>query len=272
MQYKKIYQHFFKSLFLNSMNFINTQVLSQVIEKSKFDHVTNVDLGLQYLIIEHIKSEFPDDNIISEELTFPINNSDIYWIVDPLDGTANFINSIPIISLSVAIMKKNEIIAGMVIDFNRDNYYHAYKNEGAFFGKKRIRNNPSSNQNKGSYLIGLSTGLLNYLSVLENNEISKLIFKHGKFRILGSQALHLCYVAENKLKFAINLESKVWDDAAGSLVVRESGSCYYSNKFNYALNTMLDDKSINLNSFAFNDKLLSENDVKAIKLILEDVQ
>ena len=136
-----------------------------------------------------------------------------FWLIDPLDGTLNYVSNIPIYCISVAFVSRNSIQFGFVINLNSNEIFHAYKKKGAFFNGKKILNNSSEN------LINISTA-----SILDKNISIKLknISKGYALRNIGSQSLALCYLANGSLSAVINNVAKIWDDLAGILIINES--------------------------------------------------
>ena len=194
-------------------------------KKSSFDYVSKIDFLLEKKIIEFIN--FFDENpfILSEENIPTSFSNDSFWIIDPLDGTSNFISDINYYSISIAYFKNAQIKFGCVIDIVNKDIYTGFKNNGAYLNFNKII--PKKNFTN---LIGVSSGLIKNMT-LDNNyfDFFTSLNKIGKYRILGSQALSLCYVTIGRLKAAINYEAKIWDDAAGSLILQESGGQYKSN-------------------------------------------
>lgn len=190
--------------------------------KSQYDYVSDIDIKFQEIICKHINILFPEDQIFSEETPSKfINETKPYWVLDPIDGTSNFIGGLPFWCISLAYVENNKIIYSLVIDLNRNDIYEAYKGKGVFVNKKEMKKN-----NVSTNLIGISTGTFDQISI---NDLRR----YGKFRILGSQSLHLCYVALGILDACINIETKIWDDIAGILILEEAGGDYFS-KYKYS--------------------------------------
>ena len=192
-------------------------------EKSRNDFVTNVDLYLQERISEVLK-DYNDVPVLGEENSKSVSaETEEFWIVDPLDGTSNFINKLPLVSSTGALVSRGVTKFGFVYDFCARNTYWSELGSGSFKGIERIK--PTKNKN-GPRLVGCSTG---FLKAINKNNIPNRtmpIFEQINFRVLGSQALQLCYVAEGKLEANFSLEAKIWDDLAGALILSEAG-CFY---------------------------------------------
>ena len=112
----------------------------QVSKKGPADFVTNADLKTEKIIIEELKKAKPNYSIISEESGIENNkDKDNTWIIDPIDGTVNFLHGVPHFAISIALKSKNEIISGLIFDPIKNEMFYAEKNNGAFFNNQRIR-------------------------------------------------------------------------------------------------------------------------------------
>ncbi|MDX1522689.1 MAG: inositol monophosphatase family protein [Anaerolineae bacterium] len=191
-----------------------------------FDLVTNADYDSENFLKAEILAYFPNHTFFAEEsfATTPDLLDDYCWMIDPLDGTVNFATGVPLFSISIALLYQGSPLLGWVYDPAHQEMFYARRGGGAFFNGQRLT---AANLAPTSLPIGASSGLLNWsLGSKQSQLLQTLLEKHGKFRILGSQALHLAYVAAGRLQAALNWESKVWDDAAGALIVREAGGSY----------------------------------------------
>ena len=111
----------------------------QVSNKGPFDFVTNADLKAEKIIIEELKKAKPNYSILSEEKGLEINKDSKTWVIDPIDGTINFLHGIPHFAISIALKDNNDIISGIIYDPIKDEMFYAEKNNGAFFNNQRIR-------------------------------------------------------------------------------------------------------------------------------------
>ena len=210
--------------------------------KSKNDAVTNIDLALQSSIVGIIREFDSETPIISEENFTDHNDKETAWIIDPLDGTSNFIQKLNPIAVSIAKVAQKEVLYSVVIDLFSSDIYTAVKIKGQ--GNQKL---PIIKEN--IKLIGLSTGYLNKGGNVPDGYNA---------RILGSQALHLCLVASGALSASLNYESKAWDDVAGSLIIKEAGF-FYSNNYSSLYNwSYLASRNNSLQSVASNNKKLHE--------------
>ena len=179
----------------------------QVSNKGPTDFVTNADLKAEKIIIEELKKAKPNYSILSEEKGLENNKDSKTWIIDPIDGTINFLHGIPHFAISIALKDNNEIIAGIIYDPIKDEMFYAEKNNGAFFNNQRIRVSKKNNLPECLFVTG--------------GEIeSKYDFS---FRKSGSAALDLAYVAAGRYDGYFQKNLKIWDIAAGMIILKEAG-------------------------------------------------
>ena len=197
----------------------------QVSKKGIGDFVTSADLNSENTIIKVLQKAYPEIKIISEETNPDIkfNKYEKKWIIDPLDGTLNFLHGLPHFAISIALMIKEEIISGIIYDPIKDELFLAEKGVGAFLNDKRIRVS-GRNQLKDALVStgipwkGMESSHKNYLKILEN------IMKNSSgIRRYGAAALDLAYVAAGRYDAFWEFNLKTWDIAAGSLLVKEAG-------------------------------------------------
>ncbi len=180
----------------------------QVSKKGPTDFVTNSDIKVEKLIIDELKKARPNYSFISEEKGLE-NNKDLTntWIIDPIDGTVNFLHGIPHFAISIALKTNNEIVSGLIYDPIKDEMFFAEKNNGAYFNNHRIR---VSKKNK-----------INDCLFASGSKINKEIdFPHRKS---GCAALDLAYVASGRYDGYFQKNLNLWDVAAGIILVKEAG-------------------------------------------------
>jgi len=197
----------------------------QVSKKGIGDFVTSADLNSEQTIIKTLQKAYPEIKIISEE-TNPDVNLNLHekkWIIDPLDGTLNFLHGLPHFAISIALMIKDKIISGVIYDPIKDELFWAEKGVGAYLNNTRIRVSQRS-QLKDALIStgipwkGMESSHKNYLKILEN------IMKNSSgIRRYGSAALDLAYVAAGRYDAFWEFNLKTWDIAAGALLVKEAG-------------------------------------------------
>jgi myo-inositol-1(or 4)-monophosphatase len=196
----------------------------QVTRKGEVDLVTDVDLELEELIREGITRRYPEHIVLSEEgeQEGRSQEAEYLWLVDPLDGTTNYVHGHPCFCVSLALAHRGEVLLGCVYDPLRNELFYATKGEGATLNGAQIR--VSSTASLISSL--LSTGFpYERASLTDSNVIylGKLINRIQGVRRSGSLALDLAYVAAGRLDGHWEFHVKPWDTAAGGLMVKEAG-------------------------------------------------
>ena len=180
----------------------------QVKKKGPKDFVTKTDRKVEKILIEELEKSKKNYSFITEE-TGVINKSDTdnYWIIDPIDGTTNFLHGIPHFAISIALKNKDELMSGLIFDPIKNEMFFAEKNIGSFFNNRRIR-------------------------VSKKNELEDCLFAtnhegavHSKLnlRYTGCAALDLAYVASGRFDGYFHNKINIWDIAAGILIVKEAG-------------------------------------------------
>ena len=180
----------------------------QVKKKGPKDFVTKTDKRVEKILIEELEKSKKNYSFITEE-TGIINNSDKenFWIIDPIDGTTNFLHGIPHFAISIALKNKKEIISGLIFDPIKDEIFYAEKNTGSFFNNRRIR-------------VSKKTELEDCLFAT-NHEGA--IHSKLNLRYTGCAALDLAYVACGRLDGYFHNKINIWDVAAGVLIIKEAG-------------------------------------------------
>lgn len=192
-------------------------------KSATFDLLTIADTEAEKTVVSLVKRHFPGHNFLAEEFSYEKTASEYTWIIDPLDGTNNFASGLPIFCSSVALMRKNEIIAGAVYDVTRNELFYAKKNKGAYLNGKRIRVNSAKNLKESLLITGFyySKGKE---AILTLEAIKRFFSEHILgLRRLGAAALDLCYVASGRAAGFWEFELSPWDFAAGKLFVEEAG-------------------------------------------------
>jgi len=196
----------------------------QVSSKGPGDFVTAADKRTEKIIIEELLKAHPNYGILSEEIG-EINkeNKDNRWIIDPIDGTLNFLNGIPHFAISIAYEEKGEIVCGLIFDPIKDEIFFAEKGSGAFFNNSRIRVT-KKNKLKNSILV---TGGPKFNSPKKNDIFQEYInvsnLTEAHIRKFGSAALNLSYVAAGRFDAYWEWELNLWDIAAGVVILKEAG-------------------------------------------------
>ena len=192
-------------------------------EKGKNDYVTNVDKASEEAIIEVIKKSYPNHTIITEESgALEGSDNDVQWVIDPLDGTTNFVKGLPHFSVSIAIRVKGRTEVGVVYDPIRNELFTAVRGEGAKLNEMRLRVENKRDLSGAVLATGFPFKQPKYMP-MQFNMMQSLIEEAADFRRTGSAALDLCYVASGRLDGYFEYGIKAWDVAAGDLIVREAG-------------------------------------------------
>ena len=231
--------------------------LMSVNYKTDNDAVTNKDIALQSIVKSELAILDPLAPILSEEDDFSDLCGDDGWMIDPLDGTSNYIQGLKYQAISIAKLESGKITCAIVIDLENYDVYSAILGGGAKInGVAILACEPKIK------LVGMSTGVIKLMQSKREIVIPEGI----NIRVLGSQALQLCFVATGRLVANISLEAKAWDDVAGALIVREAGGSYsceaYPNKGWFDLAK----KGVNLKSAA-----VSSHTEEKIKMFVDEV-
>jgi len=190
--------------------------------KSQNSLVTYVDKTAEKKIIDFLSELIPDSGFIAEEGTSDKKGEVYNWVIDPLDGTTNFIHGIPTYCVSIALLKNKKLISGVIYEPNRDEMFFAWENGGSY-----LNNNPISvsSANKLSDSL-LATGFpyYDYKRLEAYMDILKWLMHHSRgVRRIGSAAIDLAYVACGRFEAFYEYSLNPWDVAAGALIVAEAG-------------------------------------------------
>ena len=210
----------------------------QVKKKGPADFVTNADIKVEKIIIEELKKARPNYSFITEENGIKINkDKNNTWIIDPIDGTVNFLHGIPHFAISIAHKSENEIISGLIFDPIKNEMFYAEKNNGAFFNNHRIRVSKKNDLNECLFVTG---GKL-------NREIEL------PYRKSGCAALDMAYVASGRYDGYFQNNLNLWDIAAGIILIKEAGGLI--NRIDLSINENL---KVIASSTDINEKMLEK--------------
>ncbi len=191
----------------------------RVMSKGDRDLVTDIDQRCEQAITSLIKKRYPQDGIVSEESPASASDSGFRWIIDPLDGTHNFIHNIEVFGTSVALEFKREVVLGLIYMPLTDELYSARKGEGAYRNGRKIT--VSDRGLREATLIYDSSLRLNKQKMLQG--LDRLVDQVFNVRMFGSTVRSLSYIAEGKADIEVEFNDKPWDFAAGLLLVEEAG-------------------------------------------------
>ncbi len=194
----------------------------EVAQKQHNDFVTNVDRAAEAMIIETLRTAYPDHAILAEESGQSELQGDYQWIIDPLDGTSNFIHGFPYYCVSIALSYKGVVTQAVIYDPNRNDLFTASRGAGAFLNNRRIR--VAQRDRLAEALIGTGfpfrheQNLENYLQLF-----AQMTKACAGLRRPGAAALDLANVAAGRLDGFFEQALQPWDIAAGSLMITEAG-------------------------------------------------
>ena len=214
----------------------------QVSKKGPKDFVTKTDKRVEKILIEELSKSKKNFSFITEESGKILNkNKDVFWVIDPIDGTTNFLHGVPHFAISVALQIENEIIIGLISDPIKNEIFYAEKGNGSYINNSRIRVSNKSN--------------LDDCLFASNNDGIKSIHPKLNLRNTGCAALDLAYVGCGRLDGYFHNNINLWDIAAGKIIIEEAGG-QVNNIYNYKINK-IDIRASNSNIF---DKMLKKLD------------
>jgi myo-inositol-1(or 4)-monophosphatase len=188
----------------------------------ELDLVTSVDLAMQDRLSSALVELLPGSVVVGEEHYSSYDGDAPVWLVDPLDGTVNFVAQLPAYSVAVVLLIGGEAVLAAVYDVPQGDIYSAEAGKGA-----RLNGTTLKHARHKARLAIVSSGLLGDLAASAPNALVELL---GSFKVrnFGSQALHLCYAAAGRVSIVASREAKGWDDMAGALIATEAGLLYGS--------------------------------------------
>ena len=210
----------------------------QVSVKGPSDFVTNADKKAEKIIIEELSKSRKKFSILSEEIG-EIKNSDInnVWIIDPIDGTTNFLHGVPHFAISIALKSNNEIISGLIFDPIKNEMFYAEKNNGAYFNNKRMKVSRKKILEECLFATGGKKEIKSDLNTRKS----------------GSAALDIAYVAAGRYDGYFQNHLNLWDIAAGIIIVKEAGG-----KINEIDCSVVKDISVRTSSNSIYEKMLEK--------------
>ena len=186
------------------------------------DVVTETDLESERLIREELLHRCPGSTIVGEEFADTSGANNVGWIIDPIDGTVNFLYDLPVVSVSIAATLHGQVVAGAVIDILRGELFSAAKGEGA-----RRDGEPIAIADKdelGSALVGTGFAYESTIRAEQAQILTRLLPECRDIRCMGSSALNLCWVGCGRLNAYFERDIKIYDYSAGALIAAEAGA------------------------------------------------
>lgn len=189
--------------------------------KAKNDLVSYVDKTSEKIIVDFLSEKYPLFGFITEENT-STDKKEINWIIDPLDGTTNFVHGIPCYAVSIGLEQNGNIIAGVVYEVAQNECFSAYQGNGAYLNGKRITITACQKLADSLIATGFPVNNFSRLNSCLNSIAYFMQHTHGVRRI-GSAASDLCYLACGRVDAFYEYNLNSWDVAAGSIIVKEAG-------------------------------------------------
>lgn len=206
--------------------FISSEAKSfnqNVVEEKSFNQlVSYVDKNAEKKLVEGLLKLMPDAGFITEEETVASEENEFMWVIDPLDGTTNFIHQLPVYSISVGLTKNKKPVMGIVYEINRDEIFYAWENSKAFLNGKEICVKQNAELSKSL----LATGFPYYdFDIMQKYlETLRILMKGTRgMRRMGSAAVDLAYVACGRFDGFFEYGLQAWDVAGGAFIVQQAG-------------------------------------------------
>jgi myo-inositol-1(or 4)-monophosphatase len=194
-------------------------------KSSPVDIVTEVDRASERLIFDRLMGARPDDGFLGEEGASARSTSGVVWIVDPIDGTVNFLYGLPHYSVSIAASVDDRVVAGVVLNVHSGELFTATRGGGSFQDGARLRvAGPGSTAPLAQRLVGTGFNYVAAVKAKQTVAVSAMLHEVRDIRRLGSAALDLCSVGCGRVDAFVEEGLNVWDMAAGGLVATEAGA------------------------------------------------
>ena len=201
---------------------------SAVQHKGDRDLVTDIDLAIQDDIAAYLAQTTPDIQLLAEESQHHpnINTTEWLWVLDPIDGTSNFVHGLPLCSVSLALLHRGRAVVAVTRAPLLGRTYHAMEDNGAFRNGQPISASQTDSLDEaivslGDYAVGADAAKLNEQRLALTAE---LVPRVERIRMVGAATLDLAFVAEGAIDACIMMSNKPWDTAAGTLIAREAGA------------------------------------------------
>lgn len=237
MNYQKICEDT-RKIVLQAGDFIQAQLgkvgQQSVEEKSVNQLVSYVDRTAEEMLVKGLREILPAATFLTEEQTVENQQSELQWIIDPLDGTTNFLYNIPVFAVSVALQKGSEILVGVVYEINRQECFYAWQGGGAWLNEVAISVSKTKTLEQSLVATGFPVDSFGRLAP-HLKSVSYFIQHTRGLRRLGSAATDLAYVACGRFDVYFEYNINAWDVAAGILLVLEAGGVVtdFSGSDNY---------------------------------------
>lgn len=196
--------------------------------KGDRDLVTDIDLGIQRDIADYLAQATPDIAFLAEESAWQpdIAATEWLWVLDPIDGTSNFVRGLPLCAVSLALLHRSRAVAAVIDAPLLGRTYHAIEAKGAFLNNHRI--NASTTDSLSNAIVSLGDYAVGHQAAELNQQrlalTADLVPRVERIRMIGAATLDLAFVAEGTLDGCVMMSNKPWDTAAGTLIAREGGA------------------------------------------------
>jgi myo-inositol-1(or 4)-monophosphatase len=196
--------------------------LSSVEHKGFNDLVSYVDKTAEEILVKELQQILPGSGFITEENTLSISGKEFQWIIDPLDGTTNFIHGVPCFCVSIALMQKEELVLGIIYEINLDECFYAWKDSPAYLNGKEIK--VSAIDKLADSLLATGFPYTNFDRMKPYMDVFDFCMRktHG-LRRLGSAAVDMAYVAAGRFEGFYEYGLNAWDVAAGAFIIQQAG-------------------------------------------------
>ena len=226
---------------------------SEISDKGLNQLVSFVDIESEKLLVKELEKLYPGCAFITEEGTGIGNEqSDMSWIIDPLDGTTNFIHGVPCYAISIALIREQTIVLGVVYEINLNECFYTWENSAAYMNGKIIH--VSTTNKLADALLATGFPYYNYKRMKEYMQLFEYYMQHTRgLRRLGSAATDLAYVACGRFDAFYEYSLQPWDVAAGAFLVQQAGGsvCDFSGSTNFIFGKEI----IASNKFCFDEML-----------------
>ena len=184
--------------------------------------VTYVDKESEKILVTELQKIIPGASFLTEENTIAQTQGEWQWIIDPLDGTTNFIHQVPVFGISVGLKHHDEMVVGVVLELNKNELFYASKNNGAFLNGNKI--SVSATTNLSDSLIATGFPYYDFEQLEKYMNVLRYFMEHTRgIRRLGSAAIDLCYTSCGRFDAFFEYSLSPWDVAAGALILQEAG-------------------------------------------------
>jgi len=225
----------------------------QVSVKGPGDFVTASDKKVEKILIEELQKARPNYSILSEEIGLIKNDEEFKWIIDPIDGTANFLHGIPHFGISIGLEQNKEIICGIIYDPIKDEIFTAEKGNGSYLNNQRMRVSARSKLKDCIIFTGgpRQSSKDKELSLVEYKNFTSIV--QTPIRKMGSASLDMAYVAAGRCDGFWQRNLNYWDYAAGIVLVKEAGGFVTDFKGN---NEYIENKTILVTNSIINEEMI----------------